>query len=433
MKQLRALFFLWILTFRVSAQNVDTVYTEKYLTESTRFAWTTLGADIMALPGGNVAYLENGQTLKNTSFGNVLFPRLTIGGIHFWGHADFYVTFPLPLRISSKPDVFEEMRYTEGIETGLKLYPFALKPNSLRPYAGISFKSITYGHQPKNAVYPEGFPVYQRFISPLQLGLTYTTNKYLFTAGIQYLHKRNTAYFIGENTTGDLRFNPVSFQAGFLYYWDADAGARTEKGIQQENIKHHLLAKNNKLSSFYWGVGPSAGFQMSKSPYFKRYKPYFENDVSSGFMPDLTFGYFFSKPDLNIGLSYRTFGARFQAFDTDLRKRRHSVMVESYKFLFNYLGFVPFLGVTGSIEHLSVNVNGTTTQKTQPALGFIFGWDIRVTKTGTSLLRTNLRYIPNLHLVVENEKVMFNHLEFNFIQYVRFIGRNNFYKKYRKS
>ncbi|MCC7245640.1 MAG: hypothetical protein IT269_08180 [Saprospiraceae bacterium] len=61
----------------------------------------------------------------------------------------------------------------------------------------------------------------------------------------------------------------------------------------------------------------------------------------------------------------------------------------------------------------------------------MFGWDIRVTKTGTSLLRTNLRYAPGLNLKTDDgQKVMFDHLEFNFIQYVTFIGRKKLYRKY---
>lgn len=133
---------------------------------------------------------------------------------------------------------------------------------------------------------------------------------------------------------------------------------------------------------------------------------------------------------MNIGLSYRTMGDRLEGYNDRIKLRRHSFMIEAYKNLFNYLGFVPFCGVTGSIENLSMDVNGTKYSDSKPALGLIFGWDIRVTKTGTSLLRTNLRYIPGLHLNIENTKMQFNQLEFNFIQWVQFIGRKKIYKKY---
>ena len=94
-----------------------------------------------------------------------------------------------------------------------------------------------------------------------------------------------------------------------------------------------------------------------------------------------------------------------------------------YQFLFNYLGFVPFAGPILSYEKLHTTVNGVNYNDNKFALGITFGWDIRVTKTGTSLLRTNLRYYPNLSMDIEGEKMTFNHLEFNFIQWVQFIGR----------
>ena len=84
-----------------------------------------------------------------------------------------------------------------------------------------------------------------------------------------------------------------------------------------------------------------------------------------------------------------------------------------------------------SVENLNVNDNGVKTSTTKPALGIVFGWDIRVTKTGTNLLRTNLRYTPKLNLNVADEKVMFDHLEFNFIQMVHFFGRGKVYAAHR--
>jgi len=156
----------------------------------------------------------------------------------------------------------------------------------------------------------------------------------------------------------------------------------------------------------------------------------YDNFICGG-SPDITFGLVFNKPDMNIGFSYRTLGSKMQGFDDKVSIRRHSIMLESYKNLFNWLGFVPFAGLTASIENLNVNVNGQKYSETKPAIGFIFGWDIRVTKTGTSLLRTNLRWTPNLHIAIDNKKMMFDNLEFNFIQWVQFIGRKRIYKKYQ--
>ncbi|MEQ8927346.1 MAG: hypothetical protein RLO81_16115, partial [Fulvivirga sp.] len=150
---------------------------------------------------------------------------------------------------------------------------------------------------------------------------------------------------------------------------------------------------------------------------------FFQDDYSAAILPDFSFGRFFSKPDLNINLSYRTYGDKYEGFNSEIKIRRHSIGIESVKFLFNYHGFVPFVGPILSYENLKTTVNNIEYKDDKLALGITFGWDIRVTKTGSSLLRTNLRYYPNLHMNIEGEKMMFDHIEFNFIQWVQFIGR----------
>ena len=162
---------------------------------------------------------------------------------------------------------------------------------------------------------------------------------------------------------------------------------------------------------------------MSKSPYLRANFPYFYDDYSASILPDLTFGRFFHQLDANVNLAYRAYGDRYKGFDAKIRTVRHSIGIESVKFLFNYLGFAPFLGPILSYESLSATVNQTVYTENKVALGITFGWDIRVTKTGTSLLRTNLRYYPNLHMDIEGQKLMYDHLEFNFIQWVQFLGR----------
>ncbi len=413
-------------------QVADTFYTTDYLNRSTRFAWTTFGGDVLALTGGSTDYLVN-RVVKNTDFGGTFIPRLSIGGIHFWGHADFYVTFPLGfLAIQDKPAVFEKMKYRHGIETGARVYPWAIGAGKVRPFAGISFRSVTFGFERPEADFPEGYPVRQRFVAPVQAGLTYAGKKYLFTVAAHYIFNAEVDYFLGKNTRGQVNFNPLSVSLGVSRYFDADAGARQPKGIEQQNIMHHLLEKHGKLSGFYGGIGPSAALQMSKSGFFEKQHPQFHDQLTGGIMPDATFGYHFYQPDFNVGLSYRTMGDRLRAIEDDIRLRRHSVGLETYKFLFNYLGFVPFAGVMLNAERLSADVNGTDYSDWKIAPGIVFGWDIRVVRNGTSLLRTNLRWTPNLHLGVEGDNIMFDHLEFNFIQYVHYIGRGKFYDRFRK-
>ncbi|MEM9671321.1 MAG: hypothetical protein AAF992_01925 [Bacteroidota bacterium] len=431
MKKAYFLPFCFYLLSYAQAQVDTTVYSQEYIERSTKFAWFTLGGDILMLSGGDTDFLQDG-TLRNTSFSNTFIPRITLGGIHFWGYADFYVTFPLSLLSwQNTPTVFEELSYSQGIETGMRIYPIKLQPDRVSPFVGLSFRSLSYQHTLEEGEYTEGGARYRRMIAPLQFGATYTTDKYLISASAYYQFQDEIDYYISPTQTGTTTFEPFSFNVSLLRYWDTDGFMRNPKVVRNLNEQHHVLVKENRLSTWYWGLGPSAGLQISRSGYLERNFPYLYDDYFGGFMPDITFGRFFNKPDMNVGVSFRTLGDRLTGFDTEIRLRRYSFMLESYKNLFNWLGFVPFAGVTGSVENLRANVNGTEYQETKPALGLIFGWDIRVTKTGTSLLRTNLRWIPDLHLEIEGEKMMFDHLEFNFIQWVQFIGRKKAYEKYR--
>ena len=102
---------------------------------------------------------------------------------------------------------------------------------------------------------------------------------------------------------------------------------------------------------------------------------------------------------------------------------RRSISLEVYKYLLDYQGFVPFLGVSFSQEQLGIQEmdNGvlvTSQQERQYRPGLVFGWDIRPIRYESILLRTNLRYSPFLKTQVHGQTISFQQLEFNFIQAV---------------
>lgn len=417
-----------ISVFETSAQS-DSTYTVDYLSRSTKFAWLTLGAELFSERSGTTQLVRGGQ-LTSVDFNAALTPRLTIGGIHFWGHADFYVTFPLNfVSLGQIPSEFETLRVNQGIETGARIYPLKLQPGRLSPFAGVSFNTMSFQQENKASDFSAGTPKLQKVLAPLEFGITYTTDKYHISASAYYNVVNEFDYFVSSTQQANIQIDPVSFSLKFFRYWDTDKSMRKPTVVRQLNKMHDILDEEGLLSAWYWGIGPSAGIQMSRSSFLENNFPFLADQRIGGFMPDVSFGRFFAQPDMNVGFSYRTMGETLSGFDTKIQLRRHSFMLESYKNLFDWLGFVPYIGVTGSIENLRMDVNGVSYSDTKPAVGLIFGWDIRVTNTGTSLLRTNLRWIPNLHLEVEGDKVMFDNLEFNFIQYVRFIGRNKTYKK----
>lgn len=407
----------------------DSVYTKEYLEKSTRFAWLTYGGDLNYLSGGTTQLLSDGLK-QATDFGSTLMPRLTIGGIHFWGHADFYVTLPLSfLTLQDIPSGIKELEVYQGVETGMRLYPIKLQPKRLSPFLGISFRRLRFLQEAEESNSGNGVPSYGRFIHPVQFGVTYTSRKWHVSASGYYNYQNEFDYFISPTERAAVQLDPVSFNLSLLRYIDSDRYLRTPRAVGQINRDYGVLKDENLLSAWFFGIGPSSALQMTKSPYLEERFPFFYDDYSASILPDLSFGRYFHKVDANINLSYRTYGDRYEGFDTAIKTRRHSVGVEAVKFLFNYFGFVPFAGPILSYENLRTSVNGTEYSEDKLALGITFGWDIRVTKTGSSLLRTNLRYYPDLHMDIEGEKMMFDHLEFNFIQWVQFIGRRKALRK----
>jgi hypothetical protein len=427
---MRSIVLILIFLSPLLSAQTDTVYSMKYIERSTKFAELTFGGDLLMLTSGQTDFPKNGL-IRNVGYGNTVIPRLSIGGLHFWGHADFYVSFPLSfLSIANRPTEVNDVVNLEGIETGARVYPWKVKPNSVRPFVGMSFRLKEFSLGPNSSDYMHNYPVFQKMTNPIQVGVTYASKKHLISLSAYHNSLQQANAYVAPAQVGNTTFLAWSFNVSLTRYLDVDRHARNKQSVWTMNRMDSLLRKEKRMSAWYWGIGPSAGLQMSRSEFLKENHPYLYNDHASGIMPDITFGRFFEKPDMNIGLSYRTLGSTLKGFDTKVRLRRHSFMIEAYKNLFNYLGFVPFAGVTGSIENLNTNVNGLAYAETKPAIGIIFGWDIRVTKTGTNLLRTNLRWIPNLHMTIDNKKMMFNQLEFNFIQWVQFIGRKKVYQKY---
>lgn len=407
----------------------DSVYTQSYLDKSTRFAWLTYGGDVNYLSGGTTQQLINGVK-EETNFGSTLMPRLTIGGVHFWGHTDFYVTFPLSfLTLQDKPSGLNQLEVYQGVETGIRLFPLKLQPKRLSPFIGISFRRFRFSQESGEMNASSIVPSYGRFIHPIQFGLNYTSDKWHFAASSYYNYQNEFEYFISPTETAHVRLNPLSFNFSLLRYIDTDRHYRKPGAAAKLNAYYQKLKQENLLSAWFFGIGPSAALQMNKSNYLKENHPFLYNDYSAAIQPDITFGRYFNSIDANANFAFRTYGDQFEGFATSIRTRRHSVGAEFVKFLFNYLGFVPFVGPILSYENLNSSVNGIDYTENKLALGITFGWDIRVTKTGTGLLRTNLRYYPNLHMNIEGEKMMFDHLEFNFIQWVQFIGRKKALRK----
>lgn len=176
-------------------------------------------------------------------------------------------------------------------------------------------------------------------------------------------------------------------------------------------------------------AGPSLAIGLSSliltgpSTYNREQRAWLATRPRSGPVLDLGLGWYFDRPDVHLNLAWRSGAFDTDAFDFRQENRRSSLALEAYAFLWDYHGFVPFVGPVVSLERLrTVESDGgatvTRAEEETVAGGITFGWDIRPTRTQQWILRTNLRYFPRLRVPLPTGEQALDQLEFNYIQFV---------------
>lgn len=428
LKSIATFFWLFLSYLTAFNQTAEKDTTVERLKIRTSFAKSYFGVDAFTTTGGTTQYAAQGG-LQSVDFSGTTSPRILLGGTHFWGHADFYISIPVAKLGKITPKELNNLSYSEGVETGFRVFPWAIQEGKLRPYIGIGFKGLHFSQvsNEPNKDY-KTFPSVAKTTFPYQAGLMYATKKVLFQAGIIYQKNTDYQYPISRTQYGAVKLSPWSFNAGLSYWINTNAGLASKGGERYMKMGVRKLKAKNRLDCWYFGIGPSATFEISKSEYVKDKYLFLKQSSPGTLIPDLAAGRYFHKLDMNVGLSYRKLRYGSSGYDVKLNYQRRSYTLETYKFLGDYHGFVPYVGPTLAYEDLrftdSDGNNVKTFEAKKLALGVIFGWDIRISRSETWLLRTNLRYTPNLHLQAEGKKVMFDQMEFNFIQFVWFLGRN---------
>lgn len=399
------------------------VYTEKQSRH--RFAQLNLGLDVQSSFGGSTKYLDafgNTQSLNLTSSFS---PRFLIGGTHFWGHADFYIGIPLFSTTLKKDN--QEITAFRGVETVLKFYPLRIEHNKVRPYIGTSLAPFYFEQKNNNFQYSSG-PELTNTSFPLLGGLTFNSKNRLVEIGLAWNYQNQQDYYISRSQMEKINTPPLYATFSYRYMLETTLGA--EKNWESGRTKEvtDILAEKGRLNGFYVGAGISSAFWLKKSDYNQKNRPYI-NQSGISIMPDFTLGYYWHKPDLNLAIGYRGYSTSTDSYGASQQLRRQSLLLETTKFLFDYHGFVPFVGPAISFEKLSFieDFEGNRTQDKQKekfGYGLTFGWDIRPNRIQTWILRTNLRWFPNLSLEAEpGSNISFDNLEFNFIQLIIYPSR----------
>ena len=392
-------------------------FAQKIVEQQTRFRFAQmhLGVDGQYIPSVQAGFLSATGEQRPFTTPGTYHPRFTIGATHFWGLMDFYVSFPLN---SIRPPAAEIQEYSvsTNVATGARVHPLQLLYHRINPFVGANWSTLSYNQRVNEQLSGATFT---RDVIILEGGLNYLTGPHWFEVGVQHLPAREFTYATSRQTTTPVRFPALTFQVSYKFLLDVT------KPLEKDNKNQfgQYLRERGQLSGFHLDVGPSAAFTLPRSEYLTRTRPYLNNPSGNQPFWDLSVGYYFFRPDFDIRLAHRNIVADHTAYGLSQRLSRRSISLEVYKYLLDYHGFVPFVGLSVSREQLGIreidNETLVTDQHEQHYVpGLVFGWDIRPVRFESILLRTNLRYSPFLKTQVKGQMLSFQQLEFNFIQAV---------------
>lgn len=415
--------FLIVFFVGLTQSGYSQVYTEKQTRH--RFAQLNLGLDIQSGFGGSTRYFDESGNVTSLHLTNSYSPRFLIGGTHFWGHADFQIAIPLFSTTLKKDN--QEITALLGVETVFKYYPLRIEHNKVRPYIGTSLAPFYFEQRNNNFDYSSG-PELNHTSFPLLGGFTFNSDNHLIELGLAWNYQNQQDYYISRDQTEKISTPPI--YATLSYRFTLETTLSAEKAWESGRTKEvtDILAERGRLNGLYIGAGISSAFWLKQSQYNLTNRPYI-NKYDTSIMPDFTLGYYLHKPDLNFALAYRGYGSSTNTYGAVQQINRKSLLFEATKYLFDYHGFVPFIGPAISYESLYFreHFEGQSivdVDERKFSYGLTFGWDIRPNRIQSWILRTNLRWYPDLFLEVQpNTKVSFDNLEFNFIQLIIFPNR----------
>lgn len=338
---------------------------------------------------------------------------INVGATHFWGYADFFVSINTT-NIRFRNDKIEN-KFNFGTFTGLRVYPKPLYDYSVRPYLGYQFSPWRYEQENEDG---SNFKV-TKVKSTIELGLGYKTKNIYSTIGFNKSFNPNFETWITDANKISDTYPKYFFNLGINYSIETTKSASTENSKKSNN---HF--KNSNSKGFFSALGPSSSFPIKHSSYILNKYPYLDDKSFPNIFPDFSIGYHSFKNDFIIAVSARPMSQSREAFKTSINIKRRSINLEGYKFLFDYHGFVPYLGLGIAREKIKLTEIHDTSEyheetNTSYSPNIVFGWDIRPSEFGDWwILRTNLRYFPQLKINKGANYLSLQHLEFNFIQLV---------------
>jgi hypothetical protein len=401
-----------------------------------RFAQRTMGLQIETTPTGGTTYFKQGDKLRSEEIAGKTQLSFMLAGLHFWGHLDFSITFPVyTLKSKTADSLYKGTGNFEII--GTRYYPWRLENGKIRPYVGTSLQVTNFRQEGTGIFRGYAGPNMVHFNAPLTFGLAYINGKNIFELGAKWTHANKFNYPLDRETKQTVSSAPLSVNLTLRRYFENTASQFEKKEASGELARNHqILIDNRHRNAFSIGLGMSSAAFVGRNSFNDINYPYMSS-FNIKIFPEFGVGYHMDKIDAHLNASYRSYTMSQFAYKHSQEIKRQGLGIEAYKFLTDYKGFVPFLGAGLSNEKLQITdddqltgkVNkGSSELKTTPFI--IAGWDIRYHRANWFMLRTNIRYFPTLGAEVGSKgKYAFRQCELNFIQAVFYPERLYWKKK----
>ncbi len=397
--------WLFVIMFFSAQMAFAQAYPENY--ERFSFAQTYLGIGQMSFSEDiETSVLRNGE-LEEVSLRPNSETRLTIGALHFWGFADAYVSFPI--RSETKEGDLS-ISYTHGIETGFRFYPIPISLWWVSPFVGIAWNPLNYLQSDDGE---KGAEITKNRTS-WNYGLVWATPIGMLEAGVQKInaHRLKIDYYITRDQAIKVKLPEQSIWAGYKYSFETTAGAADPSRIQ---------VTGNNLTV---GIGGVFAWVQGESSYLEEERPFLHQEPISDLALDLAVGWWWREKETQFNISYREFTNSQDAFGLKNTISQTNTSLEVYSFIFDYQGFDPYIGLSLNQVEMSYYERDEgkivwDKKETVNKPGLITGWDIRPTMNQFFVLRTNIRYTPDLEMELEEgKKVKFYEWELDLIQVV---------------
>ncbi len=353
-------------------------------------------------------------------------PYLSWGGFHFWGHAEFYVNFPLN-QLDLSPNNEAKAELTHWVATGARFLPWKYQPGKIRPYVGVSWSGLDLKQNVKGQDNPT---ISKDFMWVPEVGVLYGYKNFSLRLGARYFYDNEWMYPVSTTSFEKITTPKFRVHAGIVYAFEASKNKLAE--VNKKWNGYNTISKPSEgathFGDLFVGVGPSSSMSLARSAYNQEVLPYLKDRVASEGYFDIALGYQFNKLGAFCALSFRNPSFVTSGYGTSQKIKKTSLAFEFAKFLTDYSGFVPYVGLNVAYDQLNYteetaqNKKQLSFNKIEP--GVTVGWDILPGKTDEYLiLRTNLRWYPLSSFEVEGKAFAFNQLEYNLIQVVFYPGR----------